>query len=126
MVLAFAAKIAFAPAGLNLAHYTPNQFFRNIGLPYNFILAYEVHFHLFLHFAVACVVTLLIYGAAVFSRYSPGRQILFSVSVTMVFSLTAEAIQSVIGRNVEVVDLLMAGLGMLTAIFILLKVTLLR
>jgi hypothetical protein len=126
LILVVAAKIAFAPAGLNLAHYTPNQFFRELGLPYEFILAYEVHFHLFLHFTVACAVTLLIYGAKIFSCYSPARQIIYSVSVTMAFSLAAEVIQSTIGRNVEVVDLLMAGLGMLTAVFILLKIAVLR
>ena len=126
LVLVVASKIAFAPAGLNLAHYTPNQFFRDLGLPYEFILAYEVHFHLLLHFAVALAVTLLIYGADVFSRYSPSRQIIYSVTVTTIFSLAAEVTQSMIGRNVEVVDLLMAGLGMLTAVFILLKIAVLR
>jgi hypothetical protein len=126
LVLVAGAKIAFAPAGLNLAHYTPNQLFRDMGLPYEFILGYEVHFHLFLHFIVACSVTLLIYGAKVFARCSFGRQIIYSVSVTMAFSLATEIIQSSIGRNVEVIDLLMAGLGMLTAVFILLKIAVFR
>ena len=121
LVLVIAAKIAFAPGGLNLAHYTPNQLFREMGLPYEAILAYEVHFHLFLHFIVACTVTLLIYGSKVFSRYAVGRQVIYSVSVTIAFALAAEIIQSAIGRNVEAVDLLMAGLGGVTAVLILFR-----
>ena len=126
LVLGVAVKITFTPGGLNLAHYTPNQFFRDVGLPYEFILAYEVHFHLFLHFIVACTVTLLIYAAKVFSRYSVSKQVVYSVCVTTTFAIAAEVIQSSIGRNAEAVDLLMAGLGVLTAVFILLKVVVLR
>ena len=126
MVLVAAAKLAFAPGGINLAHYTPNQFFRNMGLPYEFILAYEVHFHLFLHFIVGCVITLLIYGAKFLGSLTLLKQIMFSALVTIGFSLAAEVVQSTIGRNVELVDLLMAGLGILTAVFILLKIAVLR
>jgi VanZ family protein len=114
-----AAFVAFTP-GLNLAHYTPNKTMRGFGISYEYILAYEQHFHIGVHILVAFVLTILISGSRLFCSRYPTARILCSAGAVLVMAVAAEFVQAKIGRNVEYQDLLFGTSGIAVAVAILL------
>jgi len=104
--------IAFT-ADLNLAEWTPNRFLRQIGLSYQIILSYEHHLHLGLHFVVGWILTILLYFADLFRVENQARRIFFNLILMICLVIATEAIQSKIGRNVEVADLLFGMSGII-------------
>ena len=109
------AYIALQPE-YNMAHWTPNQTMRDLGLPYAFILGYEHYLPWVLHFFIGMILTLLLYFSKLFYSQDAKKRII-SVFILMVsLIIIAEWVQSLVGRNVQLSDLVigLAGISIAT------------
>ena len=104
--------IAFQPE-LNLAAWTPNLLMRRIGFSYQSILTYEHHFHLALHFMVGAIIAFLLYHGKFYANNNAKLRIIFGLIMVFIGSVFVEWGQSIVGRNVEVADLLFGFAGAL-------------
>ncbi len=107
----------------NTAHWTPNQTMRNLGFPYQWILAYEHNLHWFLHLFVGLVVTLLLYPSCIYFPENNRHRIIAGFLLVTVMALTTEWLQSRLGRSVEIADLAFGLAGIMMASSLLLIFT---
>lgn len=110
----FSVMLALTP-NLNLAHWTPGRFLRQVGFSYQHVLAYEHHLLTILHFVGGLVATLLLYGSAI---ALPGRTRypVFSTSAFVVSAcVVLEWLQPLAGRNAQLADALWGIFGVLVA-----------
>lgn len=84
-------------------------------MSYEHILAYEHHFHLFMHLFGAFVTTILLYGADFFRNRNRLYLFLSGICVLVAASVI-ELIQWKIGRNVEWIDFALGFCGVVIAI----------
>jgi VanZ family protein len=117
-LVAFVLWIAFQK-DLSLSPYTPQQTFRSLGLSYSFILGYERNFHILLHLFVPFLMTILLYGSRKRGGESKMNSIIICVGIVLFLSLLTEAVQGLVGRNVELMDLVFDLLSVGVAAFVL-------
>jgi len=121
LILGVGGYIAMQPE-FNMAHWTPNQTMRQLGIPYRFILAYEHYLPWMLHFFVALLLTLLLFYSKFYFRQDISKRISLSFFLMIGLILGNEIVQSFVGRNVQVSDLLVGLAGIVIATVFLRKV----
>ena len=121
-ILVVSSYIALQPE-YNMAHWTPNQTMRQLGVPYHLILAYEHYLPWVLHFVIGLVLTVLLFFGELYDLINPGKRIARGFFLMVGLILITEWLQSTVGRRVELIDLAMgmAGIGIATAYLVATK-----
>jgi VanZ family protein len=109
------AYIALQPE-YNTAHWTPNQTMRKLGMPYRYILAYEHYLPWALHFFIGLILTLLLFFSKFYYRKDQYKRVILGFFLMVGVILINEWAQSLIGRNVQISDLIfgLAGISIAT------------
>lgn len=100
----------------NLAHWTPNQAMRDLGMPYEWILAYEHYLPWALHFFIAMLLTLLLYTSKFYFPEDAAKRTATGFKIMLGIILLTELLQTLVGKSIQISDLLfgLAGIGITT------------
>ena len=113
LVFLLSAYIALKP-GYNMAQWTPNRWMRSVGFSYETVLAYEHHFHWFLHLAVGFLATNLLYLSRLYFSDHRKPRLVASCILMATISVGLEFWQRAFGKSVEIADILfgLAGIAL--------------
>ena len=98
---------------LSLSPWTPHRLMRVLGMPYDWILAYEHLLPFALHAAVGGLLMCLAYFASLFGRCPARVNFVGSVLLVVLIAIIAEGLQFFVGRGFQPLDILFTVLGML-------------
>ena len=114
LILAVGAYIALRPE-YNTAHWTPNQTMRSLGIPYRYILAYENYLPWALHFILGLLLTFLLFFSKLYYPENVSKRIRLGFILLIAVIFANEWGQSLFGRSVEIVDLVIGFAGICIA-----------
>ena len=119
VVVIVAGYIALKPQ-YNTSHWTPNRTMRNMGFSYESVLAYEHYLNWFLHWVIGFLVTLLLYFSELYFSGNARNRMVSGFLLVAGMALTMELLQSGLGRDVEIADLVLGigGTSMATALLV--------
>ncbi len=119
-LLVFGLWLSLQPS-LSLSPWTPHGLLRGLGVPYDWVLAYEHALPYLLHVLVGAALLALIHWSALFGRSGGWASKSWSVFLVLGLAVTAESVQYAVGRGFEIVDIICTATGMLMVIFALRK-----
>jgi VanZ family protein len=119
VVIIAAGYVALKPH-YNTAHWTPNQTMRNLGFSYESVLVYEHYLNWFLHWVTAFIVSLLLYFSELYFPGNPRFRMVTGFLLVVGMAVSMELLQSGMGRDVEIADLVLGicGTFMATALLV--------
>ena len=105
----------------NMAHWTPNQTMRDLGMPYEWILAYEHYLPWALHLFIAMLLTLLLYTSKFYFPEDTVKRNATGFKIMLGIILLTELLQTLVGKSIQISDLLFGLAGILITTLTLLE-----